>query len=164
MKSRLAAVGFVAALVLTGCGDDGNSESSSDHHSETEFSFGAPGNPAQAARTVDVKMLDALRFDPTAIDVKKGETVTFKVTNTGAQIHEFIIGDKEFQDEHEKEMQEMSGGAPMRMPDEPYGISVDPGQTEEITWTFPDKAETIFFACHEPGHTAAGMQGDFKVA
>lgn len=173
MKKRLAAAGLLATLTLgvAACGDD-NTESGDTGMSEMEmdsegekaqYSFGSPGDPAKASRTVEVRMLDSLQFEPSSIEVMPGETVTFKVTNTGAQTHEFIIGDQQFQDEHEKEMAEMSGGKSFRMADEPYGVNTEPGQTEEVTWTFPNEAgEAIFFACHEPGHFNT-MKGEFKV-
>ena len=174
MRNGLVAAGLSAALVLgvAACGDDEKSSDSGMEDMEMDskgeeatYSFGSPGDPAKASRTVDVKMLDTLMFEPSSVEVMPGETVTFKVTNTGGQNHEFIIGDQKFQDEHEKEMAEMSGGKPFSMADEPFGINIKPGQTEEVTWTFPDKAgEAIYFACHEPGHSTAGMKGDFKVA
>lgn len=170
MRNRLVVVGFsaVLGLGLVACGDDDDTASTTDEtvemeeHSETDFAFGAPGDPANATRVVDVKMLDTLRFDPSSIAVAPGETVTFKVTNTsGSLIHEFIIGDQKFQDEHEKEMAEMAKGQNVSMADEPYGVNIRPGQTEEITWTFPAQpGETIYFACHEPGHFNT-MKGEF---
>jgi uncharacterized cupredoxin-like copper-binding protein len=161
MNYRIAAVGMTAALALAGCSSDGDSH---EHGSGSEFTFGQPGDPTKATRTVEVKMGDDLRYDPATIAVKPGETVTFRVTNSGAQLHEFILGDEEFHKEHDKEMMEMGGGAPMRMPDEPEGINIDPGQTEQITWTFPDRPETVTFACHEPGHWLGGMKGNFTVS
>ena len=165
MRYRVVFVaGMTAVLALAGCGSSDSDDHAAHNGSTTGFSFGQPGDPAKAARTVEVKMGDDLRYEPATIDVKRGETVTFKVTNTGAQIHEFILGDEKFQEEHDKEMMEMGGGAPMRMPDEPEGINIDPGQTEQLTWTFPDKPETILYGCHEPGHYAGGMKGEIKVS
>lgn len=163
MRYRVAILGMTVVLALAGCGSDGD-DHAGHGGSKTDYSFGQPGEPAKASRTVEVKMDDTLRYDPATIDVKADETVTFKVTNAGAQIHEFILGDEAFQADHEKEMQEMGGGQPMRMPDEPEGINIDPGQTEQLTWTFPDEPETVIFGCHEPGHYAGGMKGDIKVA
>jgi plastocyanin len=44
---------------------------------------GALGRSAEAKRTIKVDMTDAMRFNPSSIKVKKGETVRFVVTNSG---------------------------------------------------------------------------------
>ena len=120
--------------------------------------FGHPGKAAQVNRTIKITALD-IRFDKIRLHVRAGETVRFIVTNNGQLTHEFIIGDAREQAEHEKEMQQMAG---MDMPDEPNGITLKPGQTKSLIWTFNQKGE-IEFACHVPGHFAAGMIGEIFV-
>lgn len=71
--------------------------------------------------------------------------------------HEFYIGDEEAQAEHEQEMQ--AGGMTH---DEPAGISVPPGETKELTFTFAEPGETLA-GCHEPGHYAGGMKATITV-
>jgi uncharacterized cupredoxin-like copper-binding protein len=65
---------------------------------------GTPSNP----RTVEVAMVD-IAFEPTAIDVRAGETVRFVFTNEGVLPHEAIIGDEVVQDDHDVEMQAGGG-------------------------------------------------------
>jgi uncharacterized cupredoxin-like copper-binding protein len=111
------------------------------------------------AAVVRVRMTDGLRFQPAAITVRHGSTVTFLVTNTGALTHEFVIGDLAAQAEHEREMREM-GGMPMH--DHPNAVSVLPGETRRLTWTFLRRG-TMLFGCHVTGHYAAGMKGTVAV-
>jgi len=153
MHRRNIALGFVGLMsfALAGCGSD--SDSSDD--------IGQAGDKAKAARVVEVRQLDALRFEPATIGVKGGETVTFRVTNTGKLIHEFFLGDKKAHDARDKEMKGM-GAEPMKMADVANSLNIEPGATEELTWTFPEKG-TVEFACHEPGHHADGMKGTIKV-
>lgn len=134
-----------SALVLSGCGSSSSS------------GYGKKGDAAKATRTIDVKQLDTLKFDPSAITVKPGETVKFRVTNGGSQLHEFVLGDQKVQDDHEKEMKDMAADN-MKMADGDNRIDLDPGQTKELTWTFPSKG-TVIYGCHVPGHFLAGMKG-----
>lgn len=116
--------------------------------------FGHPGKAAQVDRTIKITALD-IRFDKTRLHVRAGETVRFIVINKGQLAHEFIIGDAQEQAEHEQEMQKMPG---MDMPNEPNGVMLKPGQTKSLIWTF-DQGGEVEFACHVPGHFAAGMIG-----
>ena len=120
--------------------------------------FGHPGKTAQVDRTIQITAMD-IRFDKIRLHVRAGETVRFIVTNKGQLTHEFIIGDAREQVEHEKEMQQMAG---MDMPDESNGITLKPGQTKTLIWTFGQKGE-VEFACHVSGHFAAGMVGKISV-
>ncbi len=134
---------------------------------EQTFSFGRRASPEKATRVIDVRATDAMRFEPSAITVKPGETVRFDVTNSGAVRHEFVLGDMKEQRSHEEEMKEMeemekTPGAGMQ--DDANGISLAPGQTKFITWTFPARPGKVYFACHEPGHFAAGMVGVITIA
>ena len=129
-----------------------------DHES---FAFGEPADAADADRTIDVDMLDALRFEPDSIEVKAGETVAFRLHNSGAVVHEFVIGDTSLQEEHEQEMQEMESG--MMMADEPNAVAVEPGATKELAFHFT-KAGELQYACHQPGHFAGGMIGTLTVS
>lgn len=123
------------------------------------FSFGHPGVAAKVDRTVKITALDTMRFVPATVRVKPGETVRFVVTDEGHLVHEFILGDRREQAEHEREMQRMGG---MAMPDEANGVTLQPGQTKTLIWTF-GKAGVVEYACHEPGHYAAGMVGKILV-
>lgn len=111
-----------------------------------------------ADRIVTIAALD-IRYDLPALEVKTGETVRFVVTNKGNSVHEFVLGDAEEQAEHEKMMQSMRG---MIMADEANAIRLKPGETKELVWMFA-KAGTLEYACHQPGHYAAGMVGKIIV-
>lgn len=158
MKLRIAVVALLA-VVLGACG--GGKTATDEDVGAGSTDYGQPGDPAKAARTVEVKALDTLRYDPASIDVRPGETVTFKVTNVSKTAHEFDLGDVAFQAKHEKEMRAMPAG--MNMGDEPAAIELQPGETKTLTWTF-SKAGSLLYACHEVGHYDSGMKGDIKVA
>jgi uncharacterized cupredoxin-like copper-binding protein len=49
------------------------------------------------------------------------------------------------------------------MPDEPNAITVQPGETKPLTWTFTE-AGALQFGCHISGHFADGMVGTIDVA
>jgi len=120
--------------------------------------IGDPAAPEEATRTIDIDAFD-MAFDPASIEVDAGEVVTFEVTNTGEAVHEFILGDAEMQQRHAEEMADMDGHMAH---DEPNSISVEPGETNELTWKFGE-ATTLEYACHEPGHYGAGMHGELIV-
>ncbi len=126
---------------------------------------GTAGDPAKASRVVDVHIRPTRQYEPAAMTVKPGETVTFRVMNDDAKaIHEFVLGDKKAQDAYEKEMKAM-GKAPMKMADQPNLRNIDPGQAEEITWAFPSKkGATVFYGSHEPGDYAGGLKGTITVS
>lgn len=148
-----------AAAEETAMDDDIDMEEDEEH---TEFAFGEPANAADADRTIKVDANDDLSFDPPSIEVQAGETVTFVVTNTGQAVHEFTLGDEAVQDEHEEEMAEMMEEGEMTMGDEPNAVSVDPGETAELTWHFTSGGE-ILYGCHQPGHYAGGMVGTITI-
>lgn len=116
-----------------------------------------PAAPAAATR-IEVKLTDALEILPAAMTVPAGQPVTFVVTNTGKITHEFVLGDEAEQQEHEEEM--ASGG--MDMGDDPNSISVDPGQTRELTVTFDQSGQTLA-GCHVAGHYAADMMATITI-
>ena len=135
-----------------------NMQASQDKTSAETFAFGHPGSPRQVRRVIAIKALD-IRFEPKRIQVHRGETVRFVVTNDGKLAHEFVIGDAQLQAEHEKEMQAMTG-RPMHA--DVNAISLLPGQTKSLVWTFTRDGVTEY-ACHMPGHFAAGMVGKIVI-
>ena len=120
--------------------------------------IGKPGNPAKVSRTVVVDMTDAMRFTPDKIDVKAGETIRFKVTNSGKIRHEMVLGTTADLNSHYQMMLKDPG---MRH-EEPNSVSLEAGKTGDIVWTF-DKAGSVAFGCLEPGHYPAGMKGAVSV-
>lgn len=125
------------------------------------FAWGEPAEAAEADRVVEINMLDELRFEPDAVEVSVGETVTFHVTNAGQLSHDFTLGDEETQNKHDAEMAE--GGMSGTGPDEPNVMTLDGGEQGELTWRFTAPA-TILFGCHVPGHYDAGMVGTLTIA
>lgn len=122
-----------------------------------EFAFGEPRDQSDVDRMVDISALDSLEFDPDSLRVRVGETITFVVTNEGKNVHEFVIGDESYQQEHAAEMSEseqMEMGA--------NEIEVAPGETKSLTWKFTEPGEALY-GCHEPGHYEGGMVGTIEV-
>ncbi len=120
--------------------------------------WGVAGDAKAAKRTIEVRMLDTMRFSPDRIDVRLDETVRFKVRNTGQVKHEFVIGTKAENEKHAKLMMKFPG----MEHDEPYMAHVDPGQTGEIVW-YCNRAGSFEFACLIAGHYQAGMTGTITV-
>jgi uncharacterized cupredoxin-like copper-binding protein len=148
-----AALVAAVSILAAGCGGGGGSKAPA-----ATGPIGGPGDPAQASRTVEIHAGDNLRFQPDTVQVKVGETVTFKVVNDAQILHDFTLGDEAAQSAHEKEMQAMGSGDMSGMADDANAIHIPPGQTKTITWTFTKPGTTIY-GCHEPGHYASGMRG-----
>ena len=128
-------------------------------HHAPGATIGEPGDPAKAARTVNVDMADSMRFMPARIDVRQGETVRFVVKNSGQLKHEFVLGtDKDLKQHYElmKKFPEMEHA-------DPNQVTVQPGETGEVVWRF-SRAGSVQFACLQPGHYDAGMKGRVQVA
>lgn len=158
MLSALAAFALVAAAC--GVSDDGHSEHMAAGSSEKHMEGVVPGSEADAddaTREVIVEASDDLEFDPGSIEVKAGEVITFIVRNTGSAQHEFVLGDRAYQEMHE------DMGGDHEMDSMRNAVVVAGGETEEITWSFEESGE-VLFGCHEPGHYKGGMFGTITVA
>ncbi len=161
-RALAAAAGLALVVSVTACGDGdtpsavpisgGSSSTMAGMHDggAESFSFGAPADPADADRTIDVSMRDSFSYDPASVSVETGQTVLFNLTNEGKVVHEFVLGDTQLQKEHEQEMANMAGGA--MMGDEPNAVAVKPGQSKQLAFTFTE-AGTIQNRATSPATT-----------
>jgi uncharacterized cupredoxin-like copper-binding protein len=152
MSARRLALIPAVALLVAGCSSGGPSAAAPSAESSAP-----PASEAAAPTRIEVTLSDQLRIEPASMTAPSGVPVTFVVTNAGATDHEFVLGDEAAQLEHEAEM--AAGG--MRH-DEPNAISVKPGATKELTFTFAEPVESLA-GCHFPGHYAAGMKAMISV-
>lgn len=121
--------------------------------------WGIAGDAHDAKRTIEIRMLDTMRFVPDRIEVREGETVRLVLRNAGKTTHELVLGTKPVLDEHAALMMKF----PDMEHDEPYMAHVAPGRRGEIVWTF-NRAGEFDFACLIAGHYQAGMVGKVRVA
>jgi len=120
--------------------------------------IGKPGESVKVMRTVTVEMNDAMRFIPSHVTVKHGETVRFLVKNSGNLKHEIVLGSVAELKEHAELMRKF----PAMVHADPNQVAVDPGKSGELVWQFT-KAGKVDFACLQPGHFEAGMRGHVSV-
>lgn len=129
------------------------------HGAAEDSAIGVPGKADKVTRTVEVDMTDNMRFNPASIRVKQGETIRFKVKNSGQLKHEFVLGtDKELKEHYQVMLKH-----PEMEHEEPNMITLAAGKTGEVVWHFT-KAGKVDFACLQPGHYDAGMKGAVTVA
>lgn len=121
--------------------------------------IGKPGIAAKVTRTVNVDMSDAMRFSPSNLTIKQGETIRFVVKNSGKIAHEMVLGKEKDLKEHYEVMKKN----PEMEHADANMVTVQPGNTGEIIWQFT-KAGKVDFACLHPGHYDAGMKGLVNVA
>lgn len=149
-KHSLGSLFAVASLLLTSPAFAGP-----DHKAHT---FGEPGKPENVTRTVTVQAHDAdgeMKFVHEPLSIKLGETIKFVVTNNGAMPHEFSVGDSPTQRAHALMMEKMPD---MKHHEDPTAVTLEPGETKEIIWTFNKPIQGyIELACQMPGHYEGGM-------
>ena len=148
-----------------------------DHgHAAPPSTRATPRRPGPAWATgapVRVVMNDRFRYQPASIMVRAGHRVTFAVHNAGKLPHEFILGDRAAQLDHERQMQaaapatgrthtHMHDMAAMGTASPSGALTVPPGETRRLTWTF-DEPGIVLYGCHVLGHWAAGMKGTIVV-
>ncbi len=120
--------------------------------------IGKPGVATKVTRTITIDMTDAMRFTPSTVKVRRGETIRFVVTNSGQLKHEFNLGTEADLKAHYAQMLKF----PEMEHDEPNLVSLAPGKTGEVIWQFT-KSGTVHFACLHAGHYEAGMKGTVAV-
>ena len=152
---NITAIAALIALASTTASASGKHAGGHGH----EDAIGKPGIALNATRTVNVDMTDGMRFNPSSINVKQGETVRFVVTNSGKLRHELVLGtEKELKEHYEvmKKNPEMEHA-------DPNMVTLAGGKTAEIVWRFT-RAGKVDFACLQPGHYDAGMKGAVNVS
>jgi len=120
--------------------------------------WGIAAEPREASRTIEILMTDDMRFSPSHIEVREGETLRLRAVNRGQVMHEIVIGTRNELEQHA----EMMRKHPNMEHDEPYMAHVEPGQRDDIVWTF-NRPGDFEFACLIPGHFEAGMRGTLRV-
>lgn len=155
MKQIILNVAFLPLFVATSAMASGTHAGG---HQGESGAIGQAGKAAEVTRSVAVDMTDEMRFIPSSLTAKQGETVRITVSNSGKLKHEMVLGTEAELKEHYEAMKKF----PEMEHDDANQVTVMPGKSREIIWKFT-KAGTINFACLQPGHYDAGMKGAFKV-
>ena len=148
----------VMAGAAWGHGGGNNKADRNPARTAEQTAFGKPGDRKMATRTVRIEGTDNMRYTPSVIRVKQGETVRILVKNAGKQVHETVLGTMEELEEHYELMKKF----PDMEHDEPHMVHLKPGKTGEIVWQFT-RAGEFYFGCLIPGHFEAGMFGSISV-
>jgi uncharacterized cupredoxin-like copper-binding protein len=156
---RMVASSVFALMLLSACGSSSSNTAATpgSNTNQGEFTFGEPGDSANADRVIEIVTTNDLVFSPADLTVTAGETIKFRIVNDATIIHDFTLGDEATQEEHEQEMAE--GGMAH---DQANAIAVAAGETKELTWTFTEPG-SVLIGCHQPGHYDAGMKGQITV-
>lgn len=155
ISSRISLLLMAPVLMISGVSAFAHGEGNGDHeYAEIRTPFGDYEPGLEPQRTIEVRMNDAMRFEPSSIDVRQGEIIRFDVINDGELMHEFVLGTRESLAEHAELMKKFPG----MEHDEPYMAHVAPGESRQIIWRFGDSG-MVAFGCLVPGHFDAGMKG-----
>jgi uncharacterized cupredoxin-like copper-binding protein len=157
MMKKVLKMGAIALLLASpwASAHGGDAHKKPASHAAT---LGKPGVAAKVTRTVAINMDDSMRFTPSTVPVKRGETVKFVLTNNGKLKHEMVLGSIKELKEHAALMQKF----PEMEHADPNQVSVEAGKTGELIWQFT-KSGKFDFACLQPGHFEAGMVGKVDV-
>ena len=136
--------------------------------------IGTKGKASDVNKVILVNMHDNY-YEPSKIEIKKGETVKFVVKNKGELVHEFNIATKEMHLKHQpemmmmveheilladkidkKKMMEMSKKNPAMAHSHSNSVLLSPGEKAELIWKFSNSLK-IEAACNVPGHYEVGM-------
>ena len=136
--------------------------------------IGTKGKASDVNKVIVVNMHDNY-YEPSKIEIKKGETVKFVVKNKGELVHEFNIATKEMHLKHQPEMmkmvvneiivggkidknkmKEMSKTDHSMSHSHSNSVLLEPNQSAELIWKF-NTDSILEAACNIPGHYESGM-------
>lgn len=120
--------------------------------------WGIAGEARAVRRTIDIAMTDDMRFTPSVIEVREGETVRLRLRNRGKELHELVLGTRATIDEHAEQMKKH----PTMEHDDPWMAHVKAGRTGELVWHF-NRPGDFDFACLVGDHYELGMAGRVRV-
>lgn len=128
--------------------------------SAAEPTVGTDSSP----REIDLTMTDELTFEPATIEVRRGETVLFRIRNSSNQAHEAYIGSQEEQALHATRHSAVAPDEQTAIPhiNQP-AVHVPPLGTGEFLYRFDERVELVI-GCHYPGHYEAGMRAVIEVS
>ena len=133
------------------------SASAHDHDHRQSSAAGEPGDPKKPARTVEISMSE-MAYEPSSIEVKRGEQIRFVIRNTGKEDHEFLLAATKDNLAHAEMMKKHHH----MKHDEPNAVALAPKQSAELLWKFT-KAGTFEYSCLIPDHREYGMTGRVTV-
>lgn len=155
---------LIASLVLFTLGSAAFSHENTHHQAtaapliQEQKAWGIAGDARDVQRAITIHMTDAMRFAPSRITVREGETVRLRTVNRGRVLHEIVLGTPQELQAHAELMKKHPG----MEHDAPDMAHVAAGRRGDIVWTF-NRAGTFDFACLIPGHFDAGMVGQIVV-
>ena len=136
--------------------------------------IGEKGKSSEIDRVIEVKMYDNY-FEPSEINIKKGETIKFVIQNFGSLVHEFNIATKKMHLKHQPEMLKMMENEILLSNKIDYAkmkeiaktdhsmthshsnsILLESNKSGEIIWKFNTETN-LEAACNVPGHYENGM-------
>lgn len=178
LNTPRASAGAIALSIILASGAALAAGSHSGGHGDGA-DIGKPGEAENATRTIEIVMAENY-FKPENIMVSAGETIQFVIKNEGEFVHEFNIGTAAMHAAHQEEMMtmmehgvleadrinhdkmkmDMGDGKTMEH-DDPNSVLLEPGDSAEVVWTFPEEV-ALEFACNVPGHYESGMVGQVK--
>ena len=133
------------------------------HAGEADSAMSTGPSALVVGRSIEVRMDDQMRFTPSSIDVRAGETIRFVVHNVGKTAHEMVLGSDADIQAHAQAMQQGAGHGEGHSHGTGAAITVPAGQKGELVVRF-DQATTLQMACLIPGHYEAGMRGTIQVS
>ena len=141
--------------------------------------IGTKGKASDVNKVIIVNMYDNY-YEPSKIEIKKGETVKFVVKNKGELVHEFNIATKTMHLKHQpemmmlveneiilsdkidkKKMMEMAKKNPSMAHSHSNSVLLSPGESADLIWKFTNSVK-IEAACNVPGHYEAGMVAEIN--
>jgi uncharacterized cupredoxin-like copper-binding protein len=160
VKFNFALLAVAAVLFAQPAFSQGHGSHDTMAHSTSteEKAFGRKGDPKKVSRTIELDMSDAMRFAPAELAVKQGETVRFRLKNSGKVLHEMVLGTMQELKEHAEIMKQHPGMHHA----EANIVHVSPGKTGALVWQFTNPGE-FHYGCLVPGHFEAGMVGRVRV-
>ncbi len=126
--------------------------------SPAEQPFGRIGDPRKVKRVISIDMSDTMRFFPSELRAKRGDTVRFELRNSGELHHEMVIGSMDDLKKHAALMKRNGG---VHHADK-NAVHAAPGEKASMVWQFTKPGE-FYYGCLVPGHFDAGMIGTIVV-
>lgn len=159
MNIRYACLVLAAAFPLAA--SPASADAGHKHGSATATSaMGGPGKASDVKRIVRIEARDR-DYNVRLVQVRPGETIRFIIVNKSTIRHEFGIATNKEHVEHRAMMVKL----PDMVHDDDNVVTLEPGETKEIIWTFGtdrNALKDLEFSCNIPGHAEQGMQGAFR--